>query len=382
MHIPLIKPDLPTLEDIRGPLEEILGNGRITNFGKYMKQFETEAGEYLGAETVAVSSGTMGLIFTLSALGLEPGQKVILPSFTFMATAQAVLYAGGVPVFAEIDDDLNLSLTDLEKLLAEQDNVGAVIAVHMYGLPAWADKIEAIVAAASQKLGRPIPLIFDAAHAFGSAIGDRKVGTFGDAEIFSLSVTKSLVTVEGGLISSLRPELLERIRCMRNYGVLSNYNAHFPGLNGKMSEMHAIVGLHNLRRVASLIQVRQERARTYRDKVEGATGFRVTAWPAGIQHTFKDFTVFLPESIHEDRRPAIIQALADRGIETRAYFYPPVHEQAYFARFATRPLPKTERLSRRVVTLPFYSSLTNEEMDYVSSALVDIEQGESKERAA
>src|ERR1700733_3400870 len=99
MHIPLIKPDLPTLEDIREPLEEILGNGRITNFGKYMKQFETEAGEYLGAETAAVSSGTMGLIFTLSALGLEAGQTVILPSFTFMATAQAVLYAGGVPVF-------------------------------------------------------------------------------------------------------------------------------------------------------------------------------------------------------------------------------------------------------------------------------------------
>ena len=179
------------------------------------------------------------------------------------------------------------------------------------------------------------------------------MGTFGDAEVFSLSVTKSLVTVEGGLISSRKPEVLERIRYMRNYGVLSNYNAHFPGLNGKMSEMHAIVGLHNLRRVVSLIEVRQERARTFRNKVEGATGFRVTAWPAGIRHTFKDFTVFLPEDIHEDRRPATIQALADRGIETRAYFYPPVHEQAYFQRFATRPLPKTERLSRRVITLPF-----------------------------
>jgi dTDP-4-amino-4,6-dideoxygalactose transaminase len=246
----------------------------------------------------------------------------------------------------------------------------------MYGLPAWADKIEAIVAAASAKRGRKIPLIFDAAHAFGSAIGDRKVGTFGDAEIFSLSVTKSLVTVEGGLISTRHPELLEKIRCMRNYGVLSNYNAHFPGLNGKMSEMHAIVGLHNLRRCAQLIEVRQERARTFRSKVENATGFRVTAWPEGIQHTFKDFTVFLPESIHEDRRPAIIQALADRGIETRAYFYPPVHEQAYFTRFATRALPKTERLSRRVITLPFYSSLSCEEMDYVTGALAEIERSE------
>src|SRR5437588_5641334 len=109
MQIPLIKPDLPALADIRQPLEEILTNGRITNFGKYVSQFEQEAGAYLGAQTIAVSSGTIGLLFTLGALGLKPGQKVILPSFTFMATAQAVLYAGGIPVFADIAPDLNIS---------------------------------------------------------------------------------------------------------------------------------------------------------------------------------------------------------------------------------------------------------------------------------
>src|SRR5436309_1200935 len=102
MHIPLIKPDLPRLEDIREPLEEILENGRITNFGKYMKQFEDETAGFLQTPTASVSSGTADLIFTLAALGIEPRQKVILPSFTFMATAQAVLYADGVPVFAEI----------------------------------------------------------------------------------------------------------------------------------------------------------------------------------------------------------------------------------------------------------------------------------------
>src|ERR1019366_338343 len=252
MKIPLINPDLPTIEDVRAPFEEILCNGRITNFGKYMNQFEAKTAAYLGTQTTAVSSGTLGLVFTLSALGLEAGQKVILPSFTFMATAQAVLYAGGIPVFAEIDDDLNLSVSDLERLLELHPDTGAVIAVHMYGLPARVHEIEEVVARASERCGRKIGLIFDAAHAFGSAVNGDKIGCFGDAEVFSLSVTKVLVTVEGGLVSTRDPELLRRVRCMRNYGVLSNYDAHFPGLNGKMSEFHAIVGLHNLRRVDSL----------------------------------------------------------------------------------------------------------------------------------
>lgn len=374
MHIPLIKPDLPQLEDIREPLEEILANGRITNFGKYMKQFEQETGEFLRTPTAAVSSGTAGLIFTLSALGIQPGQKVILPSFTFMATAQAVLYAGGIPVFAEIADDLNISISDLEQLLHQHPDTGAVIGVHMYGLPARAKEIEQLVEAASRKQGRKIALIFDAAHAFGSSIGDRRIGGFGDAEVFSLSVTKSLVTVEGGLVSSHDPELLGKVRCSRNYGVLADYNAHFPGLNGKMSEFHAIVGLYNLRRFESLLVARQERALCFRQKVESESGFRVTPCPEGIGHTFKDFTVFLPEGASENMRGPVMQSLAERGIETRAYFYPPVHEQAYFTRYATRPLPNTERLSRRVITLPFYATLTSGEMDYMVDALKNVER--------
>src|SRR5438874_12405179 len=126
MHIPLIKPDLPALDDIKEPLEEILANGRITNFGKYVTQFEEETSAYLGAPTVAVSSGTIGLLFTLGAIGLKPGEKVVLPSFTFMATAQAVLYAGGIPLFTDIGPDLNISAIVLEPILQQTHEVGIV----------------------------------------------------------------------------------------------------------------------------------------------------------------------------------------------------------------------------------------------------------------
>src|SRR5438105_6951170 len=369
MQIPLIKPDLPALEDIRQPLEEILANGRITNFGKYVGQFEQEAGAYLGAQTVAVSSGTIGLLFALGALGLKPGHTVILPSFTFMATAQAVLYAGGIPVFADIAPDLNISVSDLDQLLREYPETGAVIPVHMYGLPARVDDIEEVVAAASRRCGRKIPVIFDAAHAFGSSLEDRRVGTFGDAEVFSLSVTKVLVTVEGGLVSSRNPELLRRIRSMRNYGIQANYNAHFAGANGKMSEFHAIVGLHNLRRIDHLLAERQNKARKFRAKIESATGFELSSWPQHVVHAFKDFTILVPEGTPDQARARIIEYLGKQGIETRAYFHPPVHEQEFFKKFTNRPLPATDKFSRRVITLPFYSTLEDDQMDYIVEKL-------------
>lgn len=369
MNIPLIKPDLPGVQDIWHELDSILENGQITNFSRYVSEFEQETSEYLNTSTLTVSSGTMGLLFALLALGLKPGQKVILPSFTFMATAQAILLAGGIPVFAEIEDDMTISPADLATLLAETSNVGAIIAVHMYGLPAKIAEISRVVAEAGNSVGRHIPVLYDAAHAFGASAGGARVGGFGDVEVFSLSVTKMLVAVEGGLISTARADVIERIRQMRNYGIHSDYNACLPGMNGKMSEFHAIVGLYNLRRLDSLLAQRQVKANCYRKRIHQATPFPVVDWPDNVIHTFKDFTIRIPDTCSYDVRDRVCAFLSARGISTRCYFYPPVHEQTLFRQFATRPLPVTSDLSRRVITLPFYTSMTSGEMDYVVDAL-------------
>jgi dTDP-4-amino-4,6-dideoxygalactose transaminase len=373
MNIPLIKPDLPPFEAVERPFREILANGKITNFGKYVAQFEKEAATYLGVHTVTVSSGTVGMILALQGLGLQTGQKVILPSFTFMATGQSILYAGGVPVFAEVADDLTLCAKDLEQLLQKHENVFGVIPVHMYGLPARTDEIEEVVRTASRKHNRRIRIIYDAAHAFGSQRNGRKVGIFGDAEVFSLSVTKVVVTVEGGLIASSDSELIERIRKMRNYGIESEYHTLWPGMNGKMSEFHAIVGLENLRRLDTLMAEREKRARYYFGRIRETSGFVPCAWPKGTVHTFKDLSILTPEHL-DGKRDAVISYLKDRGIETRAYFFPPLHEQRFFKPYVNRPLPVTHRLSRRVITLPFFSTITEDEMNYVASALADAER--------
>ena len=230
-----------------------------------------------------------------------------------------------------------------------------------------------VVEATSRKRGRHIALMYDAAHAFGSSINDLRVGSFGDAEVFSLSVTKALVSVEGGMVSSSNPRLIERIRKMRNYGIEDNYNAYYPGLNGKMSEFHAIIGLHNLRHLDTYLTTRQQNAHYYCERIQSLTNFQLIAKPDGVTHTFKDFTVLTPENLNE-QRDAVIAFLKERGVETRAYFYPPVHEQCFFQRFADRALPRTESLSRRVITLPFYTNITNVEMDYVVEALAEAER--------
>ena len=371
--IPLIKPDLPNLEDIEQPFREILANGRITNFGKYVSAFEAEAGAYVNAHAVALSSGTAGLIFTLQALGLKRGQKVILPSFTFMATAQAVLYAGGVPIFADIENDLNLSPSDLESLLQKHPDIAGVIATHIYGLPCRTDELQKVVDSYANAQGRKVFLMYDAAHAFGSSVNGKRVGSFGDAEVFSLSVTKTLVSVEGGMVTTNSEDVIERIRKMRNYGIESNYNTYWPGMNGKMSEFHAIIGLHNLRRLDELMAERQRKARHFFEQIERLTNYEMLPWPKDVTHTFKDFTVLLPEA-RKARRDDVMVFLKSRGIETRAYFYPAVHEQQMFQQYADRPLPNTETLSRCVITLPFYTTMTEDEMDYVTSALKDSQE--------
>src|SRR5262249_19043448 len=306
-----------------------LSNGKITNFGRYVNQFEQEAAAYLGTPVVTTSSATSGLVLTLQALGLAPGSKVILPSFTFVASAQAVLYAGGFPVFAEIDEDLNISAGDVQRLLEQHRDASFVIPVHMYGMACRTEAIQEVVSDLSRKSDREVRIVYDAAHAFGSERSGRKVGSSGDAEVFSLSVTKLMTSVEGGMMESRNEALLQQLKNRRNYGIEENYNDYWPGLNGKMSEFHAIVGIQNLRHLPELLRKRSDNARYYTAAIERRAASRVIPLQKGVVHTFKDFTIMLPPKL-KPKRDSMMKSLADRGVETRAYFYPPVHEQQIF----------------------------------------------------
>jgi dTDP-4-amino-4,6-dideoxygalactose transaminase len=379
--VPLIKADLPPFDELAESLREMLATGRVTNFGRHVGQLEHDVGRYLGTPATCVSSATAGLILTLQALDVPGGSGVAMPSFTFVATAQAALYAGCRPVFVDVASDGNADADDLARLLRSDESIRAVVLVHLYGLPCDTGRIAAVVDEAGRRRGCRIPVVYDAAHAFGSARDGIRVGGAGDAEVFSTSVTKVMTSVEGGIITTKDGRLADRLRRMRNYGIHSSYDAHWPGLNGKMSELHALVGIHNLARLDQLLSARQARASYSREHIEGRTSFRAMAAPPGVLSTFKDFTIVVPAHMKQDR-DAVMRRLADEGIETRAYFFPPVHEQRYFRRFADRPLPITEDLSRRVITLPFSSTITTGELDRVVGALAEAEASIERVRAS
>ncbi|HEU4320833.1 MAG TPA: DegT/DnrJ/EryC1/StrS family aminotransferase [Acidimicrobiia bacterium] len=367
--IPLIQPDLPDVSDLISDLDRAFKSGRITNFGPLVEQFESEVSEYVGgAQAVTTSSGTMGLLFVLQALDLQPGALVAVPSFTFTASAQAILYAGGRPIFVDVDDDLTMDTNDLDEVV-KRNEVAAVMPVHTFGLPARTAEIEAVV---SGPANRPA-VVYDAAHAFGSSDGGKAVGGFGTAEVFSLSATKALVAVEGGAVTTSDPDLANRLRKMRNYGIEANYDAWYPGLNGKMSELHAAVGLFNIRRLDEILSTRRSLAARYLDLVTSQTSFVAIPEREGVQHTYKDFSVYLPEALY-GKQTEVIESLGSRGIETRRYFYPPLHEQRLFRDYVDRPLPRTEELSRRVLCLPFFTTMTDRQVETVVEALRQVEK--------
>src|SRR3984893_14608206 len=221
------------LEEVRG----ILASKQLTN-GAYVRKFEEAAAEYLEVtHCVAVSSCTAGLLLVLKVLDLRG--EVILPSFTFHATAHAVVWNGLSPVFA--DCDVKTFCIAPQAVRAQlSSRTAAILGVHLFGNPAAVKELEEIAG------DLQIPLVFDAAHAFGSSIGGKRIGGFGTAEVFSFSPTKLVVAGEGGLVATYDAALAEKLRAARNYGDAGNSDPEVLGVNARMSEINAAMALHGL----------------------------------------------------------------------------------------------------------------------------------------
>jgi len=370
--VPFVRPDLPDFDGMAGSFRDALDPSSSSAPGAYVEQLEEAVSGYLRVPVAAVSSGTIGLLFTLQALGLRIGQRVVLPSFCSAATAQAICYAGGLPTFAEIDASLTLDPDDLEQLLAHHDDVGAVVPAHTGGLPCQVNEIQHIVDAASRRRGRPIPVVYDAAHAFDASVDGRRVGTFGNAEIFSLSTSTAIAGVGGGLVATHNIGLVRRVRKMRNYGLDLGGVSYWPGLGASMSDLHAIVALASLEGLAERTAERRRNADTYAESITRATSCRLPSCSVTANRTFERFTILLPDELQWENNE-ILEWLEERGVHTTTDCSPPLHTHPYFRQFADRDLSVTEHISRRAITLPFFTSMSAREMEYVVAALVDAE---------
>ena len=362
-RLPLVRPALGRTEDLERRYARIVDSGILTN-GPTVRELEETVAERLGVpHVVGVASCTSGLMLVLQAL--EARGPVVLPSFTFAASAHAVAWAGGTPVFAEVSEDsLTLDPDDAARTIEElAGGATAMTATHVYGTPCRTEALARVADRAG------IPLVYDAAHGLGSVRRSTPVGNFGAAEVFSLSPTKVVVAGEGGLVATHDAELAKAIRLGRDYGNPGDYDCRFAGLNARMSELHAATALHSLALLDEALGRRREMVRLFWHQLGDVAGVRGPALDDGDVSTYKDLTMVVDESVNGISARTLGVALAAEGIDSRHYYDPPIHLQQAYAHLPQRELPVTDRLARSVISPALWSHMTDDQVRGIALAV-------------
>ncbi|GAA2991662.1 DegT/DnrJ/EryC1/StrS family aminotransferase [Actinokineospora diospyrosa] len=361
-QLPLIRPSLATDDDLLAGIGAVLDSGMITN-GAEVRRFERLVAEFLGVpNVVAVSNATTGLLLLLRCLDLNG--PVVVPSFTFIASGHAVLWNGLPVVFA--DSDPRTATIDPSSL--PDNGFSAILATHTYGSPCAVDELSA----RAERAGAV--LLFDAAHGFGARYPDgSQVGAKGLAEVFSLSPTKTLTTGEGGLITTADDDLARQLRVAREYGNPGNYDSVLLGLNGRMTEIAALLGNSALPRFPGWLEQRHSLVERYVKSLADVPGLSFQEIPAGAVSSYKDFTVRVGSDFGLTRDELAACLRAER-ISTRPYFDPPLHRQSVYADVPTGPLPGTEELSRTMITLPLSTHLAAAAVDRVCDTIARVHE--------
>ena len=358
--IPITRPELPDLDEYTALLKQIWASRMLSNFARFSKELEAIASDYLGVGVRAVASGDIGLTIAISALGVTPGSTCLVPSFTFNSTINAVLWNGLVPVFVDMDPEtFNIDAVDARHK-AEASGAELIIATHVFGNPVDVEALSRLAADTGARL------MFDSAQSYGSSWDGQKIGGLADVEVFSLSGTKPVTTAEGGLVASRDEELLKRIDYFRAYGFQHDYNSVCQGLNGKMSELHAALGTLTLPTIDASLDQRDEQIAIYKERLAGCESIRFQRVRDEDRSTYKDLAVLFESTAQRD---AVEAALAEREVQTKRYFFP-CHQQTAFRPFALEPLPVTEDIYSRILSLPLYPSLRNEQIEVICDRVV------------
>lgn len=326
--------------------------------GEEVTELEREFAAYLGSGgCVAVANGTDALVLALRALGVGPGDEVIVPAFTFVATAAAVSLVGGTPVFADVEPEtLNLDLASAAERVTER-TVG-LIGVHLYGCPFD------VAGAGELCERRSLWLVEDAAQAQGAAVDGRRVGNFGSLATWSFYPTKNLGAFgDAGAVTGNDERLLETVRLMANHGAVGRYRHAIVGANSRMDALQAAVLNCRLPWLEADNESRRRVATAYREALEGVGDLRLLAVPAGAESVFHQYTVL------SDRRDELQAFLGERGIGSAVHYPEALHLQPAFADLESGDLPVATEAGRRALCLPMYAELTDDEVAAVVAAV-------------
>lgn len=349
--IPLAKPVIT--EEMKKQVLEVLDSGRFIG-GPRVEQFEEAFANYCNVTmATAVSSGTAAIYLALRALEIGPGDEVACPSFSFIATASPILLVGAKPVFVDVNDDYDMDMNDLELKLG--DKTKAVIIVHLYGHMGDMEKLMAL----KRKYG--FFLIEDACQAHGAEYNGRKSGSFGDIACFSFYPSKNMtVAGDGGMALTSDKALDVKLKALRNHGIVhgqgrGKYISELLGLNFRMSEISAAIGMVQLKHLEDWIEMRREIARQYQEWLPEEV-IKPRECP-GRRHVYHLYV------IRTLKRDDLSRSLQEDGIETGIHYPVPIHRQPVFSQ--EWHLPKTEQFCQQILSLPMYPGLGREQVQYI-----------------
>jgi perosamine synthetase len=340
---------------------DCLDTGWISGSGKYVDDFEKEFAAFCGVEhAVSLANGTAALHVALLALGVAPGDEVIVPDLTYVASANAVTYCGAKPVLADVDlSTWTLDPQDVARKITPATK--AIMPVHLYGHPADIDPILELASA------HHLRVVEDAAEAHGAEYKGRRVGGLGDAGVFSFFGNKIITTGEGGMITTNDKALADKIRLLKGQGMDPARRYWFPivGYNYRMTNIQAAIGLAQLERIDWFIERKRDIAALYDEALRSLPLLtsHEADWAKSVCWLY---SICLPEEYDRDR---IMARLLDQGIETRPFFHPMHHLPPYYRRDGDSAFPVTTNLAARGINLPSSALLTREDIAYITSAL-------------
>lgn len=363
MHMHVGRPNLGDREMFHRLVDEMFDNRWFTNDGRFVQRLEHRLSESLGVNhVVLVNNGTTGLQIAGHALDLTG--EIILPAFTFVATPHAFQWGGLKPVFCDVDPVTHcIDPNKIESLIT--DRTSAIVGVHLWGRPCQTAAIEEI----ADRHG--LAVIYDAAHAFGSAHRERMIANFGRCEVFSFHATKFFHTFEGGAIATNDDELAHKIRLMKNFGFESMDRVVHLGINGKMPEVCAAMGLASLEQLDEVLFVNRQNYHVYRSQLADVPGIHLYSHVDPIATNFQ----YVVTEVDDDAavsRDELLKRLHDANIRARRYFFPACHRmEPYRSLYPEQidALPVTDQLCRRVLVLPTGTSISPDDVQTVCAVI-------------
>lgn len=360
----ITRPILPSLVEVKKGLEDVWDSGRLTNNGPKHLELENALKSRLKVPYLSLfNNGTIALIVACQSLRLSG--EVITTPFTFPATPHVLAWNNIRPIFCDIDPiTMNIDADKIESLITPQTT--AVMPVHVYGTPCDVDKIQNISDAYGLKI------IYDSAHAFGVEIGQTGIGNFGDISMMSFHATKIFHTAEGGALLFKEKNLKDRVDLLKNFGIKNEEEVVMPGINGKMSEIHALIGLGVLDHLDDEINARKKIITAYRQCLEHVDGITLLKTPPDVKSNYQYFVIRIDSKIFGCSRDLIHEKFKEYNVFTRKYFFPLCSDYPCYHHVPSATpsnLPVAHRVSKEVLCLPAYRELSIDDIERICDIL-------------